>query len=214
MDGLVVTDGSRAGAGWSRRACRERGRRVRRARGTTRRTRVPLGVAVVLRTSDSAAAGRTVDVSLSGIQIELFGALPAGPREVVLEVSLSEAEPASLRAVIVRRALSAEGRTLLAVRLVPGAAPTTVYRGPALTSKAPSAAPARMGHPRAWSLCDSCVLLVRACSSWPWRTAMPRRPPRWSPGSGAWPASSARRRPRMWEATRPCSGVSPACTEP
>jgi len=92
------------------------------------------------------------------------------------------------------------------LRLVPGAAPTTVYRGPALTSKAPSAAPARMGHPRAWSLCDSCVLLVRACSSWPWRTAMPRRPPRWSPGSGAWPASSARRRPRMWEATGPVPG--------
>lgn len=109
--------------------------------------RVPLGVAVVLRTSDSAAAGRTVDVSLSGIQIELFGALPAGPREVVLEVSLSEAEPASLRAVIVRRALTPEGRTLLAVRLVPGAAPTTVYRGPALTSKAPSAAPAPDGSP-------------------------------------------------------------------
>ncbi|MEQ8834953.1 MAG: PilZ domain-containing protein [Miltoncostaeaceae bacterium] len=109
--------------------------------------RISLGLPVVLRTGTSAAAGRTVDVSLGGVQVEMFGALAGSAREVVVEVGLSGREPAMLRASIVRRALSPAGRPLLALRFLPGAPSGPLYTGPALTRTAPPASPAAHGSP-------------------------------------------------------------------
>lgn len=102
--------------------------------------RLPLGLALIVRTRDSAVAGRTVDVSLGGAQVELLGPLGAAVREVGVELPRPGAAPVIARAVVVRRALTREGRSLIALRLVPGSPPHGLYGGPPLTSTAPVAA--------------------------------------------------------------------------
>lgn len=109
--------------------------------------RMTLGLPVVLRTATSAASGRTVDVSLGGIQVEMLGSLATSVREVVVEVGLSARQPAMLRATIVRRALSPAGRPMLALRFLHGAPTGPLYTGPALTQRAASPAPAQQGSP-------------------------------------------------------------------
>lgn len=121
---------------------------VSETRGEDRRAepRIPLGLPVVLRTAKAAVAGRTVDVSLGGVQVEMLGSLSGSAREVVLEVGLSGRDPVLLRATIVRRALSPSGRPMLALRFLPGAPAGPLYSGPPLTRSAP-APPASHGSP-------------------------------------------------------------------
>ena len=113
-----------------------------------REPRIPLGLPVVVRTESSAVAGRTVDVSLGGVQVEMLGALPAAGRRVVLELGLSGREPAGVSAVVVRRALTVHGRELLALRIVPGDPPGPVYRGRPLATRTPVARASPDGSPQ------------------------------------------------------------------
>lgn len=109
--------------------------------------RIALGLAVVLRTAAAAVAGRTVDVSLGGIQVEMLGSLPGAGREVAVEVELSEREPTLLAASIVRRGLTPGGRQLLALRFLAGPPRGPVHRGPAIAHRAPQAPPPPPGSP-------------------------------------------------------------------
>jgi hypothetical protein len=62
--------------------------------------------------------GRVVDASVSGVLVELTEPLSFLDREVGLELSLDTGTVVRAEGEVVRRALSPEGRVLLAVRLV------------------------------------------------------------------------------------------------
>jgi len=81
-------------------------------------------------------AGTVVNASESGLLVELTGPLPFVGSDVVVSLELPEAGRRDLEAAVVRRAVSREGRVLLAVRLVePRPAPprerTPLPQGPA-----------------------------------------------------------------------------------
>lgn len=112
--------------------------------------RLPLGLPVVVRTAGAAASGRMVDVSLGGMQVELLGPLPGTGREVTVDLCLSDREPRSLRAVVVRRGLCPSGRPSIAIRFVPGdpdppaSAGQLPVRAPAPTRAAPGSLDGRL----------------------------------------------------------------------
>lgn len=120
---------------------------VARMRGDDRRRepRIVLGLPVVVRTPNAAAAGRMVDVSLGGIQVELLGPLPSPGREVVVDLSLSGREPTSMRGAIVRRSLSPDGCVLLALRFLRGEPDVAVFRGQPAVMRSPRPRPAPAG---------------------------------------------------------------------
>lgn len=113
------------------------------ARDRRREPRLELGLPVIVRTTHAAAEGRMVDVSLDGMQVELLAPLPSPGREVAVDLCLSDREPRTLRAALVRRTLGPSGRIRVAVRFLPGEPDPGVYRGRPSMLRSP--APRRLG---------------------------------------------------------------------
>jgi hypothetical protein len=83
-----------------------------------REPRIPVDAGIRLDGRGRSVAGRVVDASASGVLIELTEPLTFLDREVGLEIQPVTGNVVRAEGEIVRRALSPEGRVLLAVRLV------------------------------------------------------------------------------------------------
>jgi hypothetical protein len=79
--------------------------------------RIPVGIPVRIARGDSACAGRVLDASLTGLLVELSDPLPFVEPDVVVALVLPQAGRHDVDARIVRRALDAEGRVMLALRI-------------------------------------------------------------------------------------------------
>ena len=93
-----------------------------------REPRIPVDAEVRLSGRGRSVSGTVVDASASGVLVELTEPLTFLDREVGLELLLVTGNAVRAEGEVVRRALSAEGRVLMAMRLVEDAAGRELVR--------------------------------------------------------------------------------------
>jgi hypothetical protein len=117
--------------------------------------RLPLDAPVTVRGPASSARGHTVDASSVGLLVELDDALSFLSHEVGVELALADGGTVTLEANVVRRSLSAQGRVMLALRLVGAPGGRALRRAaaagprPAPRRRRPSRARPRVARPAA-----------------------------------------------------------------
>jgi len=117
--------------------------------------RLPLDAPVIVRGPGSSARGHTLDASSIGLLVELDDALSFLSHEVGVELALGDGSTVALEANVVRRSLSAQGRVMLALRIVDAPGGRALRRGAAAGGRAapgrrrPSRARPRAARPAA-----------------------------------------------------------------
>ena len=90
--------------------------------------RIVVDLPVVLRSGERSCRGRTCDASAGGLLVELHEPLSFIGHEVGVQITMVGGGMLVLEADVVRRALSAEGRVLLALKLLVAGGPRALLR--------------------------------------------------------------------------------------